>query len=342
MDATVQGLLTMLGDVCHREVNRQIRLPMARRLRSQTRRDATYCVSARAGRDSHHRPAFTLIELLVVISIIAILLAILFPALRAARSHARAAACQGTLHQWGLYYAMYTTENDYKLPTFEKRVMLTPDVLPRDYYKYFATPDHPTPDWHEGWHWNPNTCRALLFCPQATTLPKDSSHFDITLVGRTHSVWVYPDGLGAGDTRDESKVKSSYGANRWTPSSRDGDTASQTIWVSCLVKGPASVPIYFDCMLPYSWPYDKDLPLLYEDAPSKDCLTRAGTWVCNMDRHRGGINSLFMDWSVRKVGVKEPWTLKWSPGYNTQGQWTRAGGVKPEDWPEWMRQFKDY
>ena len=64
--------------------------------------------------------AFTLIELLVVIAIIALLLAILFPALKAARAHARAAACQGTLHQWGLYYATYTTENDYKLPIFEK------------------------------------------------------------------------------------------------------------------------------------------------------------------------------------------------------------------------------
>jgi hypothetical protein len=22
--------------------------------------------------------------------------------------------------------------------------------------------------------------------------------------------------------------------------------------------------------------------------------------------------------------------------------WTKAGGVKPEDWPPWMRRFKDY
>jgi prepilin-type processing-associated H-X9-DG protein len=61
-----------------------------------------------------------------------------------------------------------------------------------------------------------------------------------------------------------------------------------------------------------------------------------------MDRHRGGINSLFMDWSVRKVGVKECWTLKWSPTYNTAGPWTKQGGVRPEDWPPWMRRFKDY
>ena len=51
---------------------------------------------------------------------------------------------------------------------------------------------------------------------------------------------------------------------------------------------------------------------------------------------------LFMDWSVRKVGLKELWTLKWNRNFDTAGPWTKAGGVKPEDWPEWMRRFKDY
>ena len=49
-----------------------------------------------------------------------------------------------------------------------------------------------------------------------------------------------------------------------------------------------------------------------------------------------------MDWSVRKVGVKELWTLKWDKDFDTAGPWTKAGGVKPEDWPQWMRRFKDY
>ena len=49
-----------------------------------------------------------------------------------------------------------------------------------------------------------------------------------------------------------------------------------------------------------------------------------------------------MDWSVRKVGLKELWTLKWHHEYDTAGPWTKAGGVQPEDWPQWMRSFKDY
>jgi hypothetical protein len=54
------------------------------------------------------------------------------------------------------------------------------------------------------------------------------------------------------------------------------------------------------------------------------------------------VNGLFLDWSVRKVGLKELWTLKWNRQYDTTNVWTKAGGVQPDDWPEWMRNFKDY
>jgi len=64
--------------------------------------------------------------------------------------------------------------------------------------------------------------------------------------------------------------------------------------------------------------------------------------VFSIYRHDGAINMLFMDWSVRKVGLKELWTLKWHRSYDTAGPWTRAGGVQPKNWPEWMRSFKDY
>ncbi len=60
-----------------------------------------------------------------------------------------------------------------------------------------------------------------------------------------------------------------------------------------------------------------------------------------MNRHQGGINVLFLDYSVRKVDLKALWGLRWYPAYETANRWTRAGGAQPDDWPPWMRPFKD-
>src|SRR5262245_30801849 len=58
-----------------------------------------------------HRHAFTLIELLVVISIIALLMSVLLPALSAAREEGKSAKCGAELHSIGV--ALTACQNDY-------------------------------------------------------------------------------------------------------------------------------------------------------------------------------------------------------------------------------------
>src|SRR6185503_17273050 len=82
------------------------------------------------------RNGFTLIELLVVIAIIALLAALLLPALGRAKSRAVRGACLSNLRQIGLAFQMYTDDHADRMP--DRRDLKT--SVPGGYHPWGSWP----------------------------------------------------------------------------------------------------------------------------------------------------------------------------------------------------------
>ena len=252
--------------------------------------------------------AFTLIELLVVISIIALLMAILLPTIQRVRNQAKAVACQSNLHQWGLTFAAHTQDNDGHL-------------VPCEDPKWECPAD-------------PILCHGGDF----------DEHFLCPMARKSGSTWLVGP-FEAWVCLNHRRCSGSYGLNGWCmpwPYALEGDPKP---WRHVNHKDADRIPVMLDSAAPFSYPLPSNPPPC-QIGPSEDLSwldPSAGSMLpfC-ISRHDGFINSLLMDWSVRKVGLKELWILKWHHDFDTAGPWTKAGGVRPEDWPEWMRNFKDY
>ena len=274
------------------------------------------------------RRGFTLIELLVVIAIIALLLAVLMPSLQRVKKMAQATVCSSNVKQWGLIFRLYADDNEGKLTQ-----SITGGNLNKQEAYWIAA----TLSYYQD--------KKIRLCPSTKIVRemKNKSHGGTLAAwgpfGDSSEWWTYFD-------------TGSYGINEWCSCPPPGanfywEFTTENAWRIMDTKGANKIPLLLDCVYVDVYPLETNAPLDFEPPPYEwrnswgDWDVQAMRLVC-IDRHSGGINSVFLDGSVGKIPLRALWTLKWHRNFNTSGPWTKAGGAVATDWPQWMRKFKDY
>jgi prepilin-type processing-associated H-X9-DG protein len=271
-------------------------------------------------------------DVMIVLACIALLWMTLGATGEAGRRRAKEVVCQANLHRWGDVFGGIVEENDGKF-------------LSGTNSKGHWWPMQLSPDLQD---WKMN---RLWLCPMATVPVRSEQGVQSPIPGAFTAWGVYTEAMvGYAGKTPASGFAGSYGLNGYVipiPESLGHQTntyergAPATVGWGSLLEVPDAdrVPLFLDALRFDVWP-------LYTDQPSPQ---ESHVWAtdnhmasCAINRHDGAVNCLFVDGSVRKVGLKELWTLRWHRSFNTDGPWTRAGGVQPANWPEWMRSLKDY
>mgnify|MGYP005855348965 CR=1 FL=1 len=251
----------------------------------------------------HKRSAFTLVELLVVIGIIALLIAILLPALQSARAHALRISCAANMRSIGQAAMAYAQDHN--------------NLIPRDY----------TP----GWHGNPTKPSPLapeVLSPYVSgpkwPLPLSADPGDATRDPLLAAVFInikvyncpaFPDSAqpafsaknhvtGQSVTIDQQTfdyVFNAYDFERWRTKRLHGGTG-----LTKLNKIPSASAVVY--MIDAS----VDRPLnnfTYHDISKPDQLWNGSEpRMLTDDRHRGRVNMCFFDGHAETREIEQ---IKW-------------------------------
>ena len=263
-----------------------------------------------------------------VLILCAVLLLSSFAAVgRQGRMRAKEMVCLANLHQWHAVFQNYITDNDGSFFT----------GLGANGYWWPVQLDETTQSWKKNRTW---------FCPTAMRLAYDEDgQFTGSLgafsawgiYGQEHLGQLGPDGIaGSYSLNGYAIAIADFG--RSGPTYEGGIPASDGWRDLQNVPQAETVPLFLGALRFDVWPLPTDAPPAQEFAAwSANHMAR-----CCVNRHNGAVNCLFADGAARQVGLRELWTLKWHRSFDTEGPWTNAGGAVPSDWPEWIREFRDY